>query len=418
MHDTQSLATPRFAPIGPTETAAVSRKRSLFIMAMPSRLLTLGRRADVGPVEPASVTNCDSSLSGREATIMQVIKCVCGARYKVPAQLAGKRVQCKRCSAKMQVPESEPPPEFDDSFSPFADEAAAAASRGASRVEAALNDEETRRSEAHGQVQDPRMSFDVAPSRRKEASSALPGAGSAMVGFWKDSLWSFAFVSRPGSLIIFLIVGACSAFQVIVGAAGIIGGIASFIISGWVASFLFKIVVSAAAGERDLPELTLTDGFFDDVIAPFFKFAATWMIVLVPMIVYVAAVGVDVRADNALEKHLVPVVGLLAFGVFLWPMCVLVISIGGFSSFFRPDLILFTIVRTFVPYVMTCVITGAAVGVMAVAQDALARESGASNPIAVAMVLKVLELYAWVVAMRVIGLYYHHFKQRFAWSWG
>ena len=34
----------------------------------------------------------------------------------------------------------------------------------------------------------------------------------------------------------------------------------------------------------------------------------------------------------------------------------------------------------------------------------------------VALVL--VEVYVQIVAMRAIGLYYHHFKQRFAWSWG
>ncbi|MCH8853592.1 MAG: hypothetical protein IID41_13210, partial [Planctomycetes bacterium] len=40
------------------------------------------------------------------------------------------------------------------------------------------------------------------------------------------------------------------------------------------------------------------------------------------------------------------------------------------------------------------------------------------HPIALMCVLQVLELYFWVLVMRFIGLYYHHFKSRFAWTWG
>ena len=29
-----------------------------------------------------------------------------------------------------------------------------------------------------------------------------------------------------------------------------------------------------------------------------------------------------------------------------------------------------------------------------------------------------IAVYFEIVAMQVIGLYYHHFKDRFAWSWG
>jgi len=29
-----------------------------------------------------------------------------------------------------------------------------------------------------------------------------------------------------------------------------------------------------------------------------------------------------------------------------------------------------------------------------------------------------IEVYFTIVAMRTVGLYYHHFKERFAWSWG
>jgi len=33
-------------------------------------------------------------------------------------------------------------------------------------------------------------------------------------------------------------------------------------------------------------------------------------------------------------------------------------------------------------------------------------------------ILLILNVACWIIAMRCIGLYYHHFKERFAWSWG
>ena len=37
--------------------------------------------------------------------------------------------------------------------------------------------------------------------------------------------------------------------------------------------------------------------------------------------------------------------------------------------------------------------------------------------VAIGAGLYVLSTYASIVSMRIIGLYYHHFKNDFAWSW-
>ena len=79
---------------------------------------------------------------------------------------------------------------------------------------------------------------------------------------------------------------------------------------------------------------------------------------------------------------------------------------------------LLTIARTLVPYVAACALTGMALTALWFAQEGIVGGGGAAaHPIALSMVFEVLQLYAWVVVMRVIGLYYHHFKDRFAWSW-
>jgi DNA-directed RNA polymerase subunit RPC12/RpoP len=45
-----------------------------------------------------------SSGTGRIEPAKLEIHCSCGKRYRVPATKAGKRVRCKRCRAKIQVP--------------------------------------------------------------------------------------------------------------------------------------------------------------------------------------------------------------------------------------------------------------------------------------------------------------------------
>lgn len=174
-------------------------------------------------------------------------------------------------------------------------------------------------------------------------------------------------------------------------------------------------LLSAAAGERELPELTLLEGFVETVIAPSFKFLATVAIAFSPALVYVIYA---VYAGREFQEDLVFLV-LSGAGVFLWPMVVLIVGLGGVSSFARPDLILVTLARTFTPYFVTCLLAaGAFAGTWWIGQQTFTMRRGGSHPIALLAGLQVLELYAWVLVMRFIGLYYHHFKGRFAWSWG
>jgi len=39
------------------------------------------------------------------------VECSCGRKYRVPAEVAGKKVRCKECGAAMDVPAASPPPE-------------------------------------------------------------------------------------------------------------------------------------------------------------------------------------------------------------------------------------------------------------------------------------------------------------------
>jgi hypothetical protein len=98
-------------------------------------------------------------------------------------------------------------------------------------------------------------------------------------------------------------------------------------------------------------------------------------------------------------------------------MAVLILAIGGAGSFGRPDLILKTIARTLGPYLFTCLMAGAAFAVFWFVRIGLARAGPIESRLALACVLEVVQLYFEIVVMRFVGLYYYHFKSRFAWSW-
>jgi hypothetical protein len=101
---------------------------------------------------------------------------------------------------------------------------------------------------------------------------------------------------------------------------------------------------------------------------------------------------------------------LLLLGLFLWPMTVLCFALGGVSCLGRLDLLVVTIAKTLPVYLLTVLLVN---GV-----DLIVTFFTPDGPFSGPTFLhRVVQVYADIFAMRVIGLYYAHFKRRFAWSW-
>ena len=323
---------------------------------------------------------------------MIVVSCQCGARYRVPEKLAGKRVKCKRCGGPIAIAVPDPPPEVAEEY----------------EVEA-LPDEDEPVIRPHAVVAGPAITAAPVASSR----SAAVG-GSHLSAYLKDCAASLMFFAETGNLLRFLIVAAIAMLKPILGYGLCIGRVALIIVFGWIFSFLFNVLLNAANGERDLPELTLMEGPMETIVIPCFKCLAAFAIAFLPAIIYGA---INIEAVDLGQPSFWVFIGL---GVFLWPMAMLMVGLGGVSSFARPDLMIRTLMRTFGPYLLACVLTGGAFGASWFINQALVSSSGkvSQHPIALQCVLQAFELYIWVLVMRFIGLYYHHFKTRFAWTWG
>jgi DNA-directed RNA polymerase subunit RPC12/RpoP len=196
------------------------------------------------------------------------------------------------------------------------------------------------------------------------------------------------------------------------------GFVFAILAGGWLLSYYMRIVQDAADGDELLPQ-TAGDGLFESAVQPLYTFVITWAFLLVPAFL-LAAVGA--RAGVPIPKVLYQITGLLA--AFMWPMAVLCVSVGGVSALLRADLLVGTILRTPAPYLFVCAFLFFAGAAIHFATKAVVvAKTGATpllshHPIATALVISLLISYISIVAMRVIGLYYRHFKHRFAWSWG
>lgn len=353
---------------------------------------------------------------------MAEIECECGAKYRFPDSAIGKRAKCKNCGAiiTLKPPEDEGTiPITDDS--PFMDEMASAAERAE-----AASDEPPLVSPA----------YFPSPDSAGRLGKVIIEEPETPPSYLKSLTDTFLFLTSVQNVIAFLFIWLIVALgEILLPAAGCIGLIGQIIIAGWFCAFRFLVIASAAAGERELPTLTLTGGPMDDIVIPLLKWLASWVIVLAPaficlwITVYLGlqtagnpvrtAVGGGIAGIlQDIAPEFVAFVALVCAGVFIWPLLALCITLGGFSTFGRPDLIVTTLVRTVGPYVLTVALVVGADFLGWLVSTSLAGDAGIfGGNFVVRFVAVGVAVYFEIIALRVIGLYYYHFKDRFAWAW-
>lgn len=339
--------------------------------------------------------------------------CQCGTKYQIAEHSIGKKAKCKKCGAVFVI-------EADDELFSFADEAEI--SREASSTSSVPPSAETPQ-DSVGTVFDD-MPPPTPSYRAHEASGVAEDVGRPK-GFLKSVLWTFLFPASVHNLICFTVVWVVLFVgYFLAGFLPIIGAFLGLIVFGWYAAFRFSIIESAAAGEEDLPDPGSSDGLLGGVVLPGFKWIGSWAVVLLPAIVYLlvafgkgSAGGGNVlslfeKGGSLLElaRANALLAPLLILALFMWPMVVLCVALGGFQSLYRLDLIVITIIKTFPVYLLT---VGFVFGAVKLEQVLTGPATGVFSFIVVG-----IALYFEIVSARIIGLYYHHFKHRFAWDWG
>jgi len=354
----------------------------------------------------------------------------CQARYKLPDEAAGRRMRCAKCGAKFAVAALVPaavqadPFELEDlsqlargeSVGPPPDLAAARA--------AAESAEEA-----------------SAPGSRKAERG--PGIGSQVKDYVTAIGRSLVFFRTGGNLLSFVFALIVVLLTVPARYAPCLGVGAVAIINGWFMAFQINTLQNASAGEPEIGELSIADGFWESVIKPTLIFLFTALISLVPFIaglvgmmasqkMNIVDVGMVMLLVMAREPGLMTqgqetmgmlLIGALIFSQVIWPILLLCVVVGGFGTVIRADLMIRTILYTLPGYAillvvcLVCWFLPAIIGA-AVESPADDDESAAAAPLGLELALTGLGVYLAVVQMRSIGLFYHHFKRRFAWDWG
>ncbi len=340
--------------------------------------------------------------------------CTCGVRYRLPDDAGGKRARCKKCGTVFTVPK-------EPATIPLAPVALQPQEPLSGSAGVPLGFKESPADSTALPEREPNLGTAEAVARgRQLASDPRP-----QHGFWADVGWSFLLFVDPGNLFTVIILAFAYAITPLLAVAclagirlAIFGLLGLAVVYGWICSFYFGVISAAAAGEDGLPRIGATDGVLDDIIRPLCGFIGATFVAASPVIACAIVARVydwpfDFAAPGPLQ--------LVSMGAAMmaWPIVLLVVALGGFDSLLRPDLLLTTIGQTFAPYLAVCLLVGATVVLHAYSSALVRAMLGPQGSLLATFALTpLLQAYFGVVSMRIIGLYYHHFKNRFAWSWG
>lgn len=327
-------------------------------------------------------------------------QCVCGAKVRLPDSAAGKRARCRACGQVFRVPAK--PAEEQDSSAPI----------------------DIAPYEAEG----PSIASPPPASPSPPYEGLMPGAR-ALDGdwiedsgrsFWADAAWSFGFFLEGGNivtLIVLCLLRMAIQFFAMLPLFGCWALTAQAFLAAWLFAFYFNIITETARGEDGLPDVWVAS-IFDDLILPGVRFVACSLAVFLPA---VAAAFLMLRNQGEISWNVVWLIA--ALGVFFWPVMALGTAIGGGLPLASVPVLILTVAKTFLPYLAVCLLVAIAMAIPIASEEGLdmllASAPGAKistgGAIALRMAIGGVEVYAWIVAMRLIGLYYRHFKSRFPW---
>ena len=352
----------------------------------------------------------------------------CGARYRVSSSFIGKRGTCKKCAAPFRF---------------LLPEQTVAVVKPDTADEIYVLESQTE--EVVPPVYLPGTGG-LSPTSTGSLAEEEPAPTGRLADFLKDVLNSLLIFRSFGDLVsltfLILILSLAYTLQLAFSYGFLIGFIALAVAAGWYMSFLLTVVKEAAAGERGLPNLN-QGGWWEGVFLPLFQFLAAWIAARVLFVAGLIYLGIfkQISAGAAAEQLGRALAGDLTFafnitaggGAFLggililsmafWPIMVLLVAIGGIRTLWRLDLMVITIGQSLPVYIVTTALVLLSInGVPLFTNwigDQLPDMSGKSLWIRMIVYFATLAfwIYAQVFAMRVIGLYYHHYKRRFAWTW-
>jgi hypothetical protein len=192
------------------------------------------------------------------------------------------------------------------------------------------------------------------------------------------------------------------------------GGIFSLLVTvfstGYLFAYMQKIIAHTAQGDDEMPDFPDFTDWWSDIILPFLLFAGTIAVSLAPLIV----VGFLMVKSETAALAFFPA---LALGALYLPMALLAVAVTDNFLALSPHVVVPSIVRVFVPYLVTFLLLallvtvrmagGTAAGMIPLQQVAL--------KLGAILAMGFTSLYLLTVEMRLLGLLFRRYRARLGW---
>ncbi|MBX3351728.1 MAG: hypothetical protein KF684_02240 [Phycisphaeraceae bacterium] len=336
-------------------------------------------------------------------------RCSCGAPIGMPDHAAGKTAKCMTCGSRLVVPAlTQSPvaaPAAPDDDIPL--ELEPEPPRPVTRAPTALPPREPERPAAL------HTKYTTASS---EAHASARQARKQR-GYFADALASFLIPLTPLGLVAMTGLTTLLVIMNIIPIL-VVAILAMLIAYGALAAYCFEVIVDTAGGEDSLPMPAGIEEWASDLPEALIAMVATILATFFPMILVGTLFPMIGISDEATD---IAMLVAMAAGVFIFPVAILCVAMGGMGTLLRPDYHIRTILSAPGQYLliwcMLLLVFAVQVGVGLLLESEDASEGFLAFLLTIA-VSSLLTVYGLIVTMRQIGLFYRHFSDRFPWSAG
>jgi hypothetical protein len=174
---------------------------------------------------------------------------------------------------------------------------------------------------------------------------------------------------------------------------------------GYLFAYMQRIISASAQGEDNVPDFPDVTEFWSDIILPFLLFAGTFAVAFAPPI----AMAVLTRESEWFWLAMAPTIVICAL---YFPMALLAVAVTDNFLALSPHVVLPSIARVFVPYLVAWLILAVLVGIRFGGEWAMEL---VPVPFLPAVLMGFISLYLLVVEMRVLGLLFRTYRGRLGW---
>ncbi len=179
--------------------------------------------------------------------------------------------------------------------------------------------------------------------------------------------------------------------------------------TGYLFAYMQRIVAFTAQGEDELPDFPEFGEWWADIILPYLLFVGTWVVSFAP------AIGVFflLKGDADASTIGLAMIAAVIVGAIYFPMALLAVAVSDSFVALSPHIVVPSMFRVFLPYVVTLVVVGLLVAVRIGSHFGMLLL--ADIPFLPSVLMGFVSLYLLVVMMRVLGLLFRCHRARLGW---